>query len=139
MHPRKTLRLVATLLGLTLLSCEAAPIVHFFNNSGYGVSVLILDEEHAAPTSGEIEFDYPYAANGGMSIRHGQCVLTYMPPSPPWDFMKGGITRGHLRVQLEPDWRIFVVRSGEEFPAAARSDDQPDGFPLVPQRSGACG
>jgi hypothetical protein len=138
MHLRRALWLVTACLGLTLLSCEAAPIVHFFNNSGYDVGVVILDEEHAAPASGEIEFDYPYAANGGMSIRRGQCLLTYLPPSPPWDFMKGGITRGHLRTQLEPDWRIFVVRSGEEFPAAARLDDQPDGFPLVPQRSGAC-
>jgi len=138
MHPRRAFGLVAACLGLTLLSCEAAPIVHFFNNSGYDVGVVILDEERAVPTSGEIEFDYPYAANGGMSIHRGQCILTYLPPSPPWDFMKGGITRGHLRAQLEPDWRIFVVHSGEAFPAAARLDDQPGGFPLVPQRSGAC-
>ena len=138
MHPKRALWLVTMCLGLTLLSCEAAPIVHFFNNSGYDVAVVILDEEHAAPASGEIEFDYPYAANGGMSIRRGQCLLTYLPPPPPWDFMKGGITRGHLRAQLEPDWRILVVRSGEKLPAAARLDDQPDGFPLIPQRSGPC-
>jgi hypothetical protein len=52
--------------------------------------------------------------------------------------MKGGIIRGHLRAQLEPDWRIFVVRSGEEFPAVVHPGDQPGGFPLVPQRSGVC-
>jgi hypothetical protein len=138
MYRRRARWLVAACLGPTLLSCEAAPIVQFFNNSGYDVGVVILDEERAAPAPGEIEFDYPYAENGGMSIRRGQCLLIYLPPSPPWDFMKGGITRGHLRAQLEPDWRIFVVRSGKEFPATARSDDQPDGFPLVPQRSGAC-
>ncbi len=138
MHRRKALWLVAACLGPTLLSCEAAPIVHFFNHSGYDVGVVILGEELDAPVSGEIEFDYPYAANGGMSISRGPCLLTYLPPSPPWDFMEGGLTRGHLRAQLEPDWRIFVVRSRGEFPATTRSEDQPEGFPLVPQRSGAC-
>jgi hypothetical protein len=122
-----------------LLSCEGVPIIHFFNNSGSDVSVVTLAEEHPVPASREIEFDYPYAANGGMSIRHGACVLTYMPPSPPWDFIKGGVTRGHLRAQLDPDWRIFVVRAGDKFPAVTHSNNQPGGFPLVSaQRSGTC-
>jgi len=134
-----SLRCAAAATGLIFASCQVAPIVHLVNMSGQDVHLSVLGEETPLSDGQEVELEYPYSANGGMSIRYGQCVLWYMPPAPPNDFMRYRILRPHLNVRLERDWTIVVLAPREAAASAPPVEEQPEGFPLVPERSGACG
>ncbi|MFQ5472251.1 MAG: hypothetical protein ACE5FA_05120 [Dehalococcoidia bacterium] len=125
--------------GLLVVACQIAPVVHLINMSGRDVSVVVLDDEIAIAPREDIAFAYPYSANGGMSIRYGRCVLAYMPPAPP----KNGYTRysgirEHFNVRLEPDGSVVMLPPTEGELTAAPLQEQPEGFPLVPTKSGEC-
>ncbi len=136
-----SLRRAAAAAALILASCQVAPAVHLLNMSGHDVQVRVLDEETPLPDGQEIEIEYPYPANGGMSIRYGECVLSYMPPDlppPPSEFMRYRALRPHLNARLDRDWSIVVLEPLKEATAAPPIEEQPDGFPLTPERSGVC-
>lgn len=129
-------------VGLFLVSCQVAPILHLVNASGRDVQVSVMGKEMRLPSDQEIQFEYPYSANGGMSIRHGECVLWYLPPDPPPppnDFMWYRIFRPQLNVRLEQDWTIVVLAPLKEAASASPFSEQPPGFPLPPEHDGGCG
>lgn len=136
-----SLRCAAAAVALIFTSCQVTPVVHLLNMSGHDVRVSVLDQEMRLLGGQEIEIEYPYSANGGMSVRYGECVLSYLPPNlppPPSDFMRYRVLRPHLNARVEQDWSIVVLEPLEEAAAAAPIEEQPDGFPVVPERSGAC-
>lgn len=136
-----SLRCAAALTSLIFVSCEVAPIVHLVNKSGQDVRLSVLGEETPLSDDQEIELEYPYSANGGMSIRWGSCTLSYMPPPPPpppSKFMRYRILRPHLNTRLERDWMIVVLEPVTDASSAPPLREQPQGFPLAPKRSSAC-
>jgi len=135
-------RYATATVGLIFASCQVAPMVHLVNRSGYDAHVNVMGKETPLPGGREIQLEYPYSANGGMSIRHGDCVLSYAPPAlppPPIDFMRYAFLRPHMNAQLKQDWTIVVLKPLEDAISAPPLSEQPAGFPLVPKRSGICG
>jgi hypothetical protein len=130
---------VVAFSSLVLVSCQVAPIIHLINMSGHDIHVIVLDDKFPLAPLQVVEFAYPYSANGGMSIRYEQCIMTYMPPAPP----KKGYTRysgirEHFNVRLESDWSVTMMPPTESGLTGAPLEDQPKGFPLIPKRSGKC-
>lgn len=136
-----SLRCATAATCLIFASCQVAPIVHLVNMSGQDVEVSVLGKETPLRGGQEMQLEYPYSANGGMSIRYGECVLSYMPPDlppPPNDFTRYRILRPHLSLRLERDWTIVVLAPLEEATSAPPVSEQPPGFPLFPERTGTC-
>jgi hypothetical protein len=67
-------------------------------------------------------------------------LLRHTVPFPPDDYYHGIaflFLRSRIRVQLDPDGRVWILKRGEDFPARENAD-QPGPFPLSPEEIGIC-
>ena len=134
------LKITAALLtACGVLSCQIAPLVSLYNNSSAHYVAKVLDESYVLAPNSKVEFAYPYSANGGFRLAGDDCDFIYSPPEPPTSVEPSyRLLREHLRVQLEPDGKIYLLPSGAVAPVEASTLDQPAEFPIVPLATSNC-
>jgi hypothetical protein len=82
-------------------------------------------------------FVYPSEDWGVAQVCLNNSMLRYTIAAPPEQYFRRGIIRPHIRLQMDGDGLISILRSSEEFPLET-SSSQPEGYPLKPERVGAC-
>lgn len=120
--------------------CTVIPLVDLYNHSGISVRVFVSDDSYALAAAATQSFDYPSQNWGEVRVCLDGKLLRYTVPFPPNDYYHGIaflFLRSRIRVQLEPDGRVWILRRGEDFPVREYVD-QPGPFPLSPEEIGAC-
>ena len=131
--------LSAVLSCLALLGCTPATSYELFNNTGSNVQVTWGFRKFlVAPQS--VVHIYGSGDSSDLVIESNQAVWKYAAPpyfvhweTGSWQdtYVSRGFPAGYiLRVQLEPDGRIYVVPTSASFPT--KVSNQPGPFPLVP-------
>lgn len=69
-----------------------------------------------------------------VEARLGSCTLTYREKIPPPEFVDTSGFYPRIHLQLEGGGVMFVLRNGDKAPVDVSAYEQPDGFPLVPDR-----
>lgn len=120
--------------------CTAIPLIDLYNHSGISVRVFVGDDSYALAAAATQSFDYPSHPWGELRVCLDRKLLRYAVPFPPNDYYHGIaflFLRSRIRIQLEPDGRVWILRRGEDFPGRENAD-QPGPFPLSPEKVGTC-
>lgn len=121
---------IATILAL-LEGCSTPVRVQLINNTANANSVSYRStfgvRTHAIPPRETSEFESAW-----FHLIREDCVLKYeVRGLPTSEFVEVRDMQRHLTVQLEPDWRAFIVRAHDAPPIEVESYPQPPGFPLT--------
>jgi len=133
-------RSVFASLLLIIAGCTVVPVVDLYNDSGTVVRVMVGPDTHVLPPATTESFDYPSQSWGEVTVCANQRLFRYIIPFPPNDYYHGVaflFVRSHIRVQIAPDWRLWILKRGESFPVRD-PQGQPAPFPLVPEELGSC-
>jgi hypothetical protein len=127
-------RQIAALTSLTaicflMLGCPRLAHLAIYNNSGYELQVI---------ASGKIEGALPSGA--AVTLRFAGDTVDLVSVAKRWTYIReiphggedGPYFDGVLRVQVEPDGRMFALKRGQ-IPPLSHFDEQPPGFPLIPK------
>lgn len=127
-------------LCVLLAGCTVSPIVDLYNRSGTQIRVIVGDDSYLVAPAATKSFDYPKQEWGQVRVCVDKKLRRYAIPFPPNNYFHGVaflFLRSHIRVQINPDGRVWILKRGESFPI--REDaDQPGPFPLIPQDIGTC-
>jgi len=137
---RKLLRSLVASVCVVMSGCTVVPRVDLHNHSGTPVRVFVGDEVYSLAVAATQSFDYPSPHWGEIRMCMDGKLLRYTVPFPPNDYYHGIaflFLRSHIRVQLEPDARLRILKRGEDFPVP-ENGDQPGPFPLSPEEVGEC-
>lgn len=130
-------RAAVSLAAVCLLTCSLPLELHLYNNKPRGVAVTYRDRLGVQRVTLHTHQTLDFLASE-LKIGTGTCVLVYtFQGEPPPDYIDVGALSRHVRLQLEPDGRMFVLRSKDRAPVNTASYAQPEGFPLVPTKE--CG
>jgi hypothetical protein len=116
------------------------PVVDLYNHSGTQIRVLVSDDSYVLSAAATQSFDYPSQRWGEVQVCLRGKLLQYTVPFPPNDYYHGIaflFLRSHIRVQLDPDARVRILKAGDDLPVP-ESADQPGPFPLSPEEAGPC-
>lgn len=133
-------RLLVASLCVVVSGCTVVPLVDLYNHSGTSIHIFVGDDSYALAAAATKSFDYPSQNWGEVRVCLDGKLLRYTVPFPPNDYYHGIaflFLRSHIRVQLEPDGRVWILRRGEDFPVRENAD-QPGPFPLSPEEVGTC-
>jgi len=137
--------LIILILPIGLGGCTVPLDIHLINNSGHEITITFNTD------SGELSHDtYVFQVGKGeifeeavadkgdtITIYMGEKILNYEGKSIPMEFVEQtGIIfiNRILRLQLESDGKIYILKPGSPIPAK-EFPSQPTGYPLVPEVS----
>lgn len=127
-------------LCIIVSGCTVIPLVDLYNHSGTPVRVLVGDNTHVLAAAATESFDYPTQNWGQVRVCLDGKLLRFAVPFPPDDYYHGVaflFLRSRIRVQLDPDGRVWILKRGEDFPVRENAD-QPGPFPLSPEKIDNC-
>ena len=123
-------------LTIAISSCSVSQSVLIYNN--VGESILVRYRTTLGYRTDEIlQGEFLEVRRGVYEIIDGGCRVTYQPEGmAPIDYIehRGFFRKGRVRVQVEADWRVFILRPGDRPPIKVRDYSQPEGYPLLSTR-----
>lgn len=123
-----------SVLAVLAAACTTIPTVDLYNYASSPVRVSVQDEVLSIAPRDMKSFDYPSKDWGEIAVCLGNVSLRYSIPYPPRGYYRVGLFRGRIRVQIDGDGQIWILRPDEDFPIEQNSQ-QPGPFPLPPQRT----
>jgi hypothetical protein len=120
-----------------IAGCSTPVRIHLFNNTDDEITVsyraALGVRTDVIPPQESSEFESAW-----FNLRRGACLLKYQAEGiPPSEYVGVQNSSRHLTVQLEPDWRIFLLRVDEVAPIEAKGYAEPTGYPLTGEKQ--CG
>jgi len=121
--------IILSIVTALVSGCPRIATIEIYNNSGVvldyyfgGMTGVILYKDSAV-------LDY---TSDGYKINSENGTWIYQRKIPH-SGESGEYFDGRLKVQIEPDGRVFVLKIDDNSPVSILGYDQPRGYPLVPE------
>ena len=112
-----------------MVGCPRVAHLAIYNNSGSELQVIASGRiEGALPSGAAVTIGFPGATVDLISVAKRWSYFREIPHGGE----DGPYFDGVLRVQVEPDGRMFALKRGQ-IPPLSHFDEQPPGFPLIPK------
>lgn len=136
---RRHRRIAALSIAAAIAGCTTNPTVELYNHAASTIQVSALDRRYEIASGKSQTFPWPMrkADAGVVRVCLNHLLLRYALPSIQEGYARPGIFGGQIRVQVEEDGKLRILKPDEEFPLE-RDGVQPDPYPMTPDREGTC-
>lgn len=121
------------LFALSLVACPPTVKVSFFNGTAHTVVITRFDEATSIPPTESREFRV-HAHEARLAIYSPAGLQEYSLSLRGVSHDFRNFWGGLVRLQLEPDGRIFILERGQHPSQPLTGVEQPPGFPLEPEQ-----
>lgn len=132
--PLRTLLIVCTAL---LAACTIIPRIELYNHTGSPIEVRVGDHRYTIAPEQSETFQEPGDEARSVYVCVNRDLFKYSVRFVPYEYPRLGLLNGVIRVQIDPDAQLRLLKPEEEFPLAAGTP-QPEHYPLNPEREGDC-
>ena len=112
-------------MAIAFSSCTINPVVELYNHADSTIQLEVGDDRYTIEPEHSESFGEPVNETRLLSV----CL-------DPREYYRVRL-RGQIRLQLDGDGRMRILKPDEEFPLAP-DRPQPDRYPITPERAGSC-